>query len=146
MLVIAYALLAPPLGALAFWSLTLLPTAALATFQHGFDLTAWSAAVKLLTIYASYSYLLGFLPALGAGIGHALARQKLGNAKFRVIVVTAAGLVFPALFMLLGEKSSRFNEASIALIAAGGISALLIASAVELVSARRLHSLGPKRK
>ena len=138
MLVIAYALLAPPLGALAFWSLTMLPTAMLATFQHGFDPAAWSPAVKLLTIYASYCYLLGFLPALGTGIGHALVRRRLGSSKSRVIVVTATGLVLLALFKLVGAKSSSFDETTIAFVAAGGISALLIASAVELVSALRL--------
>lgn len=141
MLVIAYALLAPPLGALAFWSLTMLPTALLATVQHGFDPAAWSAAVKLLMIFASYSYLLGFLPALGTGIGHVLARRNLGKPKSRVIVVTATGLVLLALFMLVGTKSSRFDDTTIAFVAAGGISALLIASAVELVLARRLPRL-----
>lgn len=138
MLVIAYALLAPPLGALAFWSLTMLPTALLATVQHGFDPAAWSAAVKLLMIFASYSYLMGFLPALGTGIGHVLARRKLGKPTSRVIVVTATGFVLLALFMLLGTKSSSFDGTTIAFVAAGSASAFLIALAVELLSVRRL--------
>lgn len=138
MLVIAYALLAPPLGALAFWSLTMLPTALLATVQHGFDPTAWSAAFKLLIIFASYSYLLGLLPALGTGIVHVLARRKLGRPKSRVMVVTATGFVLLALFMLLGTKSSSFEGTTIAFVAAGSASAFLIASVVELLSVRRL--------
>lgn len=119
----------------------MLPTAVFATFQHGFDPTAWAAAVKLLLIYASYSYLLGFLPALGTGISHALARRKLSNGKSRVIVVTATGLGLLGLFMPVGARSSSFDQTTIAFVAAGGISAFLIASAVELVSARRLPRL-----
>jgi len=137
MLVIAYALLAPPLGALAFWSLTMLPTALLATLPYGSDPASWSAAVKLLMIYASYSYFLGFLPALGTGIGHALARRKLGHAKSRVIVATGTGLVLPALLMLVGVKAASLDETTIAIVAAGGIAAFLIASAAELIAARR---------
>ena len=137
MLIIAYALLGPPLGALAFWSVTLLPTALLAMLQSNWGQLSWSPAVKLLMIYASYSYLLGFLPALGTGIGHALAQRKIGRRRLRVIFATATGLFLPSLLMLVGVKTARLDETTIAFVAAGGIAAFLIASAAELVAARR---------
>ena len=134
-LIPAYAVLAPPLGAMALWAMTLLPGAVLATIDHGVDTRAWAAIVKLLGTYAMFSYLLGFLPALGAGIAHAVMRQWPWPLKIRIGAVGLTGAALTTALLSMGANAKAQDSMTLFAIAAGGISALLMAILCEGIGA-----------
>ncbi|MFC6281261.1 MULTISPECIES: hypothetical protein [Polaromonas] len=84
-----------------------------------------------------YSYLVGFLPAIGAGVCHVLARRKLVNSTMRVWLVTFAGISLTAILFLAASPPAGFYEIFVPLVAAGGIAAFLMATAVEIFAANR---------
>ena len=126
-----FAIFGPPLGALVFWSLTNLPTMLEATYERGVDAWAWSASLKLLSTYATYSYFLGFFPAIGSGVAYALACRKLWSVRARIFCASSTGLVLTALLLVFGAKESARDGLTVSLIAAGGVASLLIGTLFE---------------
>lgn len=124
----SYAVVGPPLGAVVFWAITLLPAAISGTIDHGFDERAWRGGLKLLGMYASFSYLLGILPALGAGVLHAVVWNRR-SPRVRVAAAAATGLLLSALLLLLGAGAGEAD--AIFMAVGGGLSALLIAVCFE---------------
>lgn len=137
MRIVLYALFGPLLGAVTFWSVTFLPHALVASFLGHASTEAWSAGLKFLSISMQYSYFVGCLPAIGAGICHVIARRKLASAKIRVLFVTLAGLSLMGILFVAASPPAGFYELAAPMIAAGGMAAFLMATAVEIFVAKR---------
>ena len=134
MLIVSYALLGPLLGAITFWSMTFaLP----AIFSGHADTAVWSSGIKLLSIYMQYSYLVGFLPAVGAGICHVIVRRKLNASKARVIFVALIGASLVAVLFGITGNPVDLYETTLPMVAAGGSAAFLIAMGVEFFALKR---------
>mgnify|MGYP003583618601 CR=1 FL=1 len=135
-LIPAYVVFGPPLGASALWAMTYLPSALLATLDRGVDAQAWTSIFKLLGTYAMFSYLLGLLPALGAGIAHAVIRRRSGSSRVRIASAGLTGAALTAALLLVGANAKAQDSLTLFAIAAGGISALLMALLLEGIGAR----------
>lgn len=138
MLIVSYTLLGPLLGALAFWAMTWLPHGLYTSFLGNADAAIWSAGIKALSIDVLYGYLVGFLPAMGAGVCHVIARRKLDRSKARVFFVSLAGITLTAMLFWVASPPAGFYEIFAPLVATGGIAAFLMATAVEIFAARRV--------
>ena len=133
-LVPSYVIFGPPLGALAFWAMTLLPVALQASIDEGVDVRAWTAGFKLLGFYIPLSYLLGFFPALGAALAHALVKRLHWSPRGRLASVTLCGATLTCVLTLMAGKAAAWGSETIFLATAGGISALLIAILFEFIA------------
>lgn len=136
-LVPSYLIFGPPLGALAFWAMTLLPVALQASIERGIDAQAWAAGLKLLGFYIPLSYLLGFFPALGVSLVHAVVKRPHWSPRGRLVSVTLCGVAITYASAFIAGKASAWDSETIFVAAAGGISALLIAVLFELVARPR---------
>jgi len=132
--VLAYTLIGPLLGTLAFWGLML----------NGID----SYAVNVLVRLAPHGYIFGLIPALGAGVAHVVSKPSL-----RILTVGLAGLAMTALVSLSAIADwvdrlqatlpSGSDVGFVALFilakaaAAGGITACLMAAGIEHIEERR---------
>lgn len=135
--IILYSLLGPPIGALVFWSITLLPVAIFAMFRDAsWHADSWSSIIKLLVgWYLPYSYLIGVLPAAGAGVSHVVCLRKQSTTRARIALVVATGAVLQFVLLLF---SGALGDVAMALglVAAATAASGLIAMAVETMQSK----------
>lgn len=141
MVILFYSVVGPLLGAVVFWIFSFVPTGFLAMVQDSsLHLDAWVAVGKLLPVYMLYSYILGFLPSLGAGIGHVVAAKKLASKNIRILAVTLTGVIVQAAFLLLTSKQQaivNLPEEGLYLAATAAVASALMAWFIEGIRTRR---------
>lgn len=134
-LVVLYALLAPPLGGLLFWGFEFLPPLASAVLDGRMDDRLLAAMTKVALMHAVFSYLLGLLPAVCAGIAHALLRRGSLQHMLRIVSVGFVGFCSTAaLLSIAGWRLA--GDMALPMLFAGTCVAALLAWMVERVDMR----------
>lgn len=125
-LILLYALLAPPLGGLLFWGFEFLPPIASAVLDGRMDNRLLAAMTKMAMWHATFSYLLGLLPAVCTGIAHALLQS--GSSQYRLRIVSVGLVGFCSTVGLLSVSGWRlWGDMVLPMLFAGTCAAALLA-------------------
>ena len=120
---VTFLLLAPAVGAFLYWVGNLFALALPATLERGWDSRAFAASVKLLVnFYLLSGYMVGALPALVAGVAHALLNDPSSPLWRRLVIASAfaasAQFLFLAVTGMLATGGAEFVALLLALASA----------------------------
>lgn len=127
----AFLVVGPPLGAMVFWILTVGSSFFMA---ESLDARAWLSAKKLLTIYLINSYFLGLPPAAAASVCYLIGIRRNWTFYMAIGVTCLIGLIAAA---LLPSSLGMLDEVASSMTLAGAISAFLIALFFESIRNRK---------